>query len=171
MSDLTADEARRAADWLGDEGWLLEFAAASGAVLALRQHADELDPPETVDSLRAELADTRTDLHKANAEIYRLRTVRHPSHWLGGDHSNQTPRTDTTLTEWKCPSCGETTRARMADQDDPTLTPVGEHPEPGTRGLLPVEALGSGRWETLEGWVLHCDAGVVVADPRPGGAI
>jgi len=56
--DLTAAEqaraARWAADWLNDAGWMSQFASASGAVDALKRRADEMDPPETVESLRAE---------------------------------------------------------------------------------------------------------------------
>ncbi len=80
-----------------------------------------------------------------------------------------------TLTEWKCPSCGETTRARMADQDALTLTPVGEHPEPGTRGLLPV-GLDDGEWGSSELGMFLCLDGstvsrAILVDPRPDGAM
>jgi len=82
-----------------------------------------------------------------------------------------------TLTEWKCPSCGETTRARMADQDAPTLNPVGEHPESGTRGLLPLVSTGV-EWRTYADADLPtyiCGvrarmASAILADPRPDGA-
>jgi len=78
-----------------------------------------------------------------------------------------------TLTEWKCPGCGETTRARMADQDA-ILTPVGEHPEPGTRGLLPVVALSTGAWQSTAEWIpsgrYQGRNQDILADPRPGGA-
>ncbi len=98
-----ARAARWAADWLGDEGWLSKFAAASGAVLALRQHADEMDPPETVGSLLVRLAAQerearwcRAERDKARDELARFQawhaeTERQREHWLGGDHSNQTP--------------------------------------------------------------------------------
>lgn len=96
-----ARAARWAAEWLNDAGWKSKFAAASAAVDALKRHADEMDPPESVESLRAErdkaltnartwedLADgwrdraielrgearqLRDELHKAKAEIFRLR--------------------------------------------------------------------------------------------------
>jgi len=59
----------------------------------------------------------------------------------------------------------------------PTLTPVGEHPEPGTRGLLPVVAVDNGLWETPSGWVVGNERNpqrpdlVILADPRPDGAL
>jgi len=79
------------------------FQASRYALREIADHLDPPAPPETVkslreqvdtehaawlsaenalheangsvESLRAELADTRTDLHKANAEIYRLRAA------------------------------------------------------------------------------------------------
>jgi len=60
--------------------------------------------------------------------------------------------------------------AVLAAHDTPTLTPVGEHPESGTRGLLPVVVLDNGGWETPDGWVVHCPVPTVLADPRPHGA-
>jgi hypothetical protein len=64
----------------------------------------------------------------------------------------------------------------LAAHGTPTLTPVGESPEPGTRGLLPVV-------QDPAGWYCHAtavpfrvgDMGSVVshtvlADPRPDGA-
>jgi len=66
--------------------------------------------------------------------------------------------------------------AVLAAHGTSTLTPVGEHPEPGTRGLLPVV-------QGPAGWYCHAtavpfrvgDTGSVVshtvlADPRPDGA-
>jgi hypothetical protein len=47
MSDLSAPEARRAAEWFETKGW-------TTAPAALRIHADTLDPPETAESLRAD---------------------------------------------------------------------------------------------------------------------
>jgi len=52
MSDLSADEARRAAEWLESIGW-------PESARELRKYAD---PPETVESLRAELAAEREEL-------------------------------------------------------------------------------------------------------------
>ncbi len=101
MSDVLspaeqARAARWAADWLNDAGWMSQFASASGAVDALKRKADELDPPETVESLRAErdtaltnaktwedLADgwrdraieLRGDVREAEAIIARLRAT------------------------------------------------------------------------------------------------
>jgi len=117
MSDVLspveqARAARWAADWLGsvDPATSFEADAVGYSRHRLLQHAETIDPPETVESLRAErdealaemeevgaawrqeqimhqkawatirnlqaeLADTRTDLHKANAEIYRLRAA------------------------------------------------------------------------------------------------
>jgi len=64
--------------------------------------------------------------------------------------------------------------AVLAAHGTPTLTTVGEHPEPGTRGLLPVMADGDGRWFYREkSWIFSvCDKGTVavLADPRPDGA-
>ena len=61
----------------------------------------------------------------------------------------------------------------LATHGTPILTPVGEHPEPGARGLLPVVATHGGMWETPSGWVVE-DRGNrqrrVLADPRPDGA-
>ena len=119
MSDLTPAEQARAARWAAD--WLVHHReyGTTPAPRLLERHADRIDPPETVVSLRAErdkaLGDVRywrraaKDEHEAwgrtgqalaeaKAELARFRTARHPSrwpggeHWLGGDHSNQTPR-------------------------------------------------------------------------------
>jgi len=86
----------------------------------LLRQADILDPPETVkslreqvdtehaawlsaenalheangsvESLRAEMADTRTDLHKANAEIYRLRAAIPVAEAAWGRSNKRQPR-------------------------------------------------------------------------------
>lgn len=63
--------------------------------------------------------------------------------------------------------------AVLAAHGNPTLTPVGEHPEKGTRGLLPV-VLGGFDWETEAGARI-CGStaplvGYLLADPRPDGA-
>jgi len=62
--------------------------------------------------------------------------------------------------------------AVLAAHGTPTLTPVGEHPKPGTRGLLPVVATANGGWETPDGWVVTNgylkDRRTVLADPSPG---
>jgi len=56
------------------------------------------------------------------------------------------------------------------------LTPVGEHPEPGTRGLLPVEVgIGGDGWLYNLGQNYLCTVGSwlterILADPRPDGA-
>ncbi len=66
--------------------------------------------------------------------------------------------------------------AVLAAHGTPTLTFVGEHPKPGTRGLLPVE-VGTGG----DGWLYNlgknylCTVGSrlserILADPRPDGA-
>ncbi len=142
---------------------------------------DELSAAnDTIDRLRVTHADTQTDLHKANAEIYRLRAAAPVAETDWARSKPGAPDTAAhgtpTLTEWKCPSCGETTRARMADQDA-TLTPVGEHPEPGTRGLLPLVSTGV-EWRTDDGDapIYICGvrarlASAVLADPRPDGAM
>ncbi len=64
--------------------------------------------------------------------------------------------------------------AVLADHGTPTLTRVGEHPEPGTRGLLPV-VQESGEWCSRELGMFLCLAGstasrAILADPRPDGA-
>jgi len=59
----------------------------------------------------------------------------------------------------------------------PDLTPVGEHPEPGTRGLLPVVLVGdewSNPYYDVDSFYV-CKrgsemGGTVLADPRPDGA-
>jgi len=56
-----------------------------------------------------------------------------------------------------------------------TLTPVGEHPESGTRGLMPVVlVVDEGAWVNLRGnfvcsWRPMRDD--ILADPRPDGAL
>ncbi len=64
--------------------------------------------------------------------------------------------------------------AVLAAHGTPTLTPVGEHPEPGTRGLLPV-VQESGEWCSRELGMFLCLAGstasrAILVDPRPDGA-
>lgn len=64
--------------------------------------------------------------------------------------------------------------AVLAAHGTPTLTPVGEHPEPGTRGLLPV-VLDDDEWGSGELGMFLCTAGsaasrAILADPRPDGA-
>jgi len=252
MSDLAADEARRAAEWLESIGW-------PESARELRKYAD---PPETVESLRAErdearaeLIEARDDAHEQraylahyrrkgvadDAELARLRAThmedeatvawarglklswshsgpatevlapespqhrvaRHPSHWpgpehwLGGDHSNQAPweqggktpgqtlyeLTHSTGLAWD--QAGQSWRdmsernanAVLAAHGTPTLTPVGEHPKQGTRGLLPVVVNASDEWVSkLEPFhcVLEAESeivGVILADPRPDGAL
>jgi len=67
--------------------------------------------------------------------------------------------------------------AVLAAHGNPTLTPVGEHPKRGTRGLLPVMASGVDSWQHYVGGVAYhvVDARdkmdrAVLADPRPDGA-
>jgi len=65
--------------------------------------------------------------------------------------------------------------ATQQDLAIPTLIPVGEHPEPGTRGLLPVVANGEGEWCYDDAFTFICDVEsevgrTILADPRPGGA-
>ena len=68
--------------------------------------------------------------------------------------------------------------AVLAAHGTPTLTPVGEHPEPGTRGLLPVAMGADGQWRNpycSVDSVYVCGsksemAGTILADPRPDGA-
>jgi len=75
--------------------------------------------------------------------------------------------------EWRV--CSERIAAAvLAAHGTPTLAPVGEHPEPGTRGLLPV-VQESGEWCSRELGMFLCLAGsaasrAIVADPRPDGA-
>jgi len=62
----------------------------------------------------------------------------------------------------------------LAAHGTPTLPPVGEHPEPGTRGLLPV-VLDDDEWNSGELGMFMCLAGstasrAILADPRPDGA-
>jgi len=205
MSDLSADDKRRAAlwaaGWLGGQPVLYQEAAN-----ALRVYAD---PPDTVESLREQLAaerdhrhiavvagnqsnaelarlrvthaDTRTDLHKAKAEIYRLRAAvpvaeaawaRGREHWLGGDHSNQTPQDGKTLTD---EDRAEEYRKGWDAGCRAGLTPVVEHPEPGTRGLLPVKVDVDNDWSYGEGFSTplcgtRSETGrTILTDPRPGG--
>ncbi len=62
----------------------------------------------------------------------------------------------------------------------PTLTPVGEHPEPGARGLLPVmlvaEGDGEGIWRSARtgrfvGYSGPDGLEVILTDPRPDDAV
>jgi len=70
------------------------------------------------------------------------------------------------------------TAIRWAEQDaahgTPNLTPEGEHPEPGTRGLLPVVLVDSGIWQSTAGWLVCSEyqgrRQEILADPRPDGA-
>ena len=55
------------------------------------------------------------------------------------------------------------------------LDPVGEHPEPGTRGLLPVKVNDDNEWNYDETFSYLCDVEselgrTILADPRPDGA-
>jgi len=54
------------------------------------------------------------------------------------------------------------------------LTPVGEHPELGTRGLLSVVLVDSGIWRSTTGWLVSSEyqgrTQDILADPRPDGA-
>lgn len=72
------------------------------------------------------------------------------------------------------PSCERIAQAVLAAHGTPTLTPVGEHPKPGTLGLLPV-VQESGEWCSRELGMFLCLAGstasrAILADPRPDGA-
>jgi len=67
--------------------------------------------------------------------------------------------------------------AVLAAHGTPRLNPVGEHPEPGTRGLLPVVVNEGDEWVFYCGpdIIYVCEAGsktgsIVLADPRPDGA-
>jgi len=64
--------------------------------------------------------------------------------------------------------------AVLAAHGTPTLTPVGEHPEPGMRGLLPVVALSTGAWQSTAEWIpsgrYQGRNQDILADPRPDGA-
>ncbi len=64
--------------------------------------------------------------------------------------------------------------AVLAAHGTPTLTPVGEHPEPGTHGLLPVTFNErDGNWHFNRTYIcrsLSPMADVILADPRPDGA-
>lgn len=63
--------------------------------------------------------------------------------------------------------------AVLAAHGTPTLTPVGESPEPGTRGLLPV-VLNVDSWEynkgSFAGMAKSRVGRTILADPRPDGA-
>lgn len=73
--------------------------------------------------------------------------------------------------------CARIVNAVLAAYAAPTLTPVGEHPEPGTRGLLPLVSTGV-EWRTyadIDPPTYICGvrarmASVMLADPRPDGA-
>lgn len=73
-----ARAARWAADWLVREGWAKPYAAATGAVSALLERADQLDPPESVESLRAE-----RDAARVGAKGWEHRAVEFRRYWLG----------------------------------------------------------------------------------------
>jgi len=84
-----ARAARWAANWLGDHGYDSHRLSGGDAVAALRWAVDELDPPETVESLRAErdeawrtrlravekLCQAYDDMEEANVTIARLRAT------------------------------------------------------------------------------------------------
>jgi len=65
--------------------------------------------------------------------------------------------------------------AVLAAHGTPTLTPVGEHPVPGTRGLLPVTR-SSGGWYSKDRdtgyYICNIKVGrqIILTDPRPDGA-
>jgi len=65
--------------------------------------------------------------------------------------------------------------AVLAAHGTPTLTPVGEHPEPGTHGLLPVTFNErDGNWHFNRTYIcrsLSPMADVILADPRPDGGV
>jgi len=145
MNDLAPAEQARAARWVKD--WLLkcefvESETAQDVITALGFYIEKLDPPETVESLRAERDEAREKLVQAECVIrdfqtanrlvreerdealraherfegeqeelvqalnklsaanytiaclrvlMRAATATPREHWLGGDHSNQTP--------------------------------------------------------------------------------
>ncbi len=64
--------------------------------------------------------------------------------------------------------------AVLAAHGTPTLTPVGEHPEPGTRGLLPVVLNEVDVWWSATGSLVRSEhlgrKQDIFADPRPDGA-
>ncbi len=65
--------------------------------------------------------------------------------------------------------------AVLAAHGTPTLAPVGEHPVPGTRGLLPVTR-SSGGWYSKDRdtgyYICNIKVGrqIILTDPRPDGA-
>jgi len=66
--------------------------------------------------------------------------------------------------------------AVLAAHGTPTLTPVGEHLKPGTRGLLPVKLDDANEWNYDETFNYLCDVEselgrTILADPRPDGAV
>ncbi len=68
------------------------------------------------------------------------------------------------------------TAAVLAAYTAPTLTPVGEHPAQGTRGLLPVVVDEGYYRSTVGGRMYLCEPDTIIghsvlADPRPDGAL
>ena len=115
-------------------------------------------------------------------------------HWTGGtprptirwaEQDGKTPgqtlyeATDPQLGKWSANTSGfrgrfeQRAAAVLAAHGTPTLTPVGEHPGPWTRGLLPVVVEG-GAWHVLLGsFVCRVESPIgntIFADPRPDGA-
>jgi len=70
-TDLSPAEQARAARWAAN--WLASEAYVGGtAIVELREHADKLDPPETVESLRAERDAALADRMDFQRERYRI---------------------------------------------------------------------------------------------------
>ncbi len=83
MSDVLspAEQARAAqwaANWLGDHGYDSHRLSGGDAVAALRWAVDELDPPETVESLRAERDEALFQFEQAAVD-WRQEQIAHQS--------------------------------------------------------------------------------------------
>ncbi len=74
-----ARAARWAADWLSDAGFDVSETARD-AMSSLSFHADEMDPPETVESLRAERDEALAEMEEVGA-AWRQEQIMHQKAW------------------------------------------------------------------------------------------
>jgi hypothetical protein len=75
-----ARAAQWAANWLGDHGYDSHRLSGGDAVAALRWAVDELDPPETVESLRAERDEALAEMEEVGA-AWRQEQIMHQKAW------------------------------------------------------------------------------------------
>jgi len=197
-TETTSDLLRRAADaWVGDT------AGDDVARHQLRDRADRLEREKRPLPERPgfyELIVVERGGEECMGATLTDEGVWTTSKKVGGRHSHVGQVSTIRWAEQDGPTPGQTVRGAASAEgqkwpmDDPfvkdqieritaavlaayttTLTPVGEHPESGTRGLMPVVlVVDEGAWVNLRGnfvcsWRPMRDG--ILADPRPDGAL